>query len=778
MTALLTDNLPLLAGAPNGIKKLRELILELAVRGKLVPQDPSDEPASELLKRIAEEKALSGNLKKTKSLAEITEDEKPFAAPISWVLSRLGHVGEWAVGSGFPTQEQGLTDQPIPFCKVSDMNLSGNERFILTANNSIDEITASRLRVNVHPAGTVVFPKIGGAIATNKRRLLVKPTAIDNNCLGLTPNGTLSSDYLYLLLSSIDLTRYQAGTSVPALSQGVLADIIVGVPPLAEQHRIVAKVDELMALSDRLEAQQADAESAHAQLVQALLDSLTQASGVTDFAANWQRLAEHFHTLFTTEPSIDALKQTLLQMAVMGKLVPQDASDEPASQLLKRIAEEKARLVAEGKLKKHKPLDEIVDEERPFLLPRAWAWVKPEEFSMKITDGEHFKPDTQKTGVYFLSAKDIRDDGVSLENPLFISEETAKKALQRCDPQYGDLLIVSRGATVGRMCKVNVRERFCLLGSVILIKPSEHVLSDFLSIALKSPDSFRQLVNASGSTAQPAIYLRDLKKIALPLPPLAEQHRIVAKVDQLMALCDQLKTRLTQARLLNEQLASTLVERSLAEDAQQIPIVTDRQVARTLLAAEVTHRLHSQRTFGQRKLQKVIYLAEHAAKLAAIQGYYLRDAAGPHDRQLMNKVEGEMQTHQWYERIERETVGHAYRPLSQAGQHRQAYSNAWSVAEQATIEQVIELMRDWDTDRCEMTVTLYAAWNDFILEGRPISDDAIVGEVMHSWNDTKLRFGKTEWLAVLAEMKKHKILMPTGFGKRTKGGMLSLPGFE
>lgn len=198
------------------------------MRGKLVPQDPSDEPASELLKRIAEEKALSGNLKKTKLLAEITEDEQPFAAPSSWVLSRLGYVGEWAVGSGFPTQEQGLTDQPIPFCKVSDMNLSGNERFILTANNSIDETTASRLRVNVHPAGTVVFPKIGGAIATNKRRLLVKPTAIDNNCLGLTPNGTLSSEYLYLLLSSIDLTRYQAGTSVPALSQGVLADIIVG----------------------------------------------------------------------------------------------------------------------------------------------------------------------------------------------------------------------------------------------------------------------------------------------------------------------------------------------------------------------------------------------------------------------------------------------------------------------------------------------------------------------------------------------------------------------
>jgi type I restriction enzyme S subunit len=203
-----------------------------------------------------------------------------------------------------------------------------------------------------------------------------------------------------------------------------------------------------------------------------------------------------------------------------------------------------------------------------------------------------------------------------------------------------------------------------------------------------------------------------------------------------------------------------------------------QKAARTLLAAEVTHRLHAQRTFGQRKLQKVVYLAEHAARLTTIQGSYLRNVAGPHDRQLMNQIEGELQNHQWYERIKRETVGHAYRPLSQAGQHRQAYTGAWSATERATIEQIIELMRDWDTDRCEMTVTLYAAWNDFILEGRPVTDEAIVDEVMHRWNDTKLRFGKPEWLAVLAEMKKQKILMPTGFGKRTIGGMLSLPGFE
>ncbi len=542
MTSLLTDNLPLLAGAPNGINKLRVLILELAVRGKLVPQDPSDEPASELLKRITKGKALSGNLKRTKLLAEITEDEQPFVAPSSWVFSRLGYVGEWAVGSGFPTQEQGLTDQPIPFCKVSDMNLSGNERFILTAKNSIDETTASRLRVNIHPAGTVVFPKIGGAIATNKRRLLVKPTAIDNNCLGLTPNGTLSSDYLYLLLSSIDLTRYQAGTSVPALSQGVLADIIVGVPPLAEQDRISAKVDELMALCDRLEAQQADAESAHTQLVQALLDSLTQASDATDFAANWQRLAEHFHPLFTTEPSIDALKQTLLQLAVRGKLVPQDPNDEPASELLRRITEERESCVAGRRSAKHTALPSTDDTDKTFELPSGWEWVRLQQI-ISVSSGDG------------LVSANMKAEG---EIPVYggngVTGHHDKKNIDKAT------LVIGR---VGYYCgsiHLTPASAWITDNALIVSFSEENLYKNFLFWLLKGTN----LKERENATAQPVISGRKIYPIVLAIPPLAEQHRIVAKVDQLMALCDQLKTRLTQARQLNEQLASTLIEQAVA----------------------------------------------------------------------------------------------------------------------------------------------------------------------------------------------------------------------
>ncbi|MCP5249286.1 MAG: restriction endonuclease subunit S [Candidatus Accumulibacter sp.] len=245
MSVRLLEQLDLIADAPNGIQKLRGLILELAVRGKLVSVD-------------------------TELSATIT----------------LGEVGKWAVGSGFPTAEQGKLGLEILFAKVSDMNLPENKRFISVTNHTISRESAKRLKVNIHPTGTVVFPKIGGAIATNKRRVLVQDTAIDNNCLGITPKTGIDSDWLFVLLSSIDLTKYQAGTSVPALAQGILSEIPVLLPPLAEQNRIVAKVDELMALCDRMEAERADAESAHNTLVHTLLATLTQSADAAELAAS------------------------------------------------------------------------------------------------------------------------------------------------------------------------------------------------------------------------------------------------------------------------------------------------------------------------------------------------------------------------------------------------------------------------------------------------------------------------------------------------------------
>jgi type I restriction enzyme S subunit len=221
-------------------------------------------------------------------------------------------------------------------------------------------------------------------------------------------------------------------------------------------------------------------------------------------------------------------------------------------------------LIKEGRIKKQEPLPEISEGERPFELPVGWEWARPNEFSQKITDGEHFRPPTQHKGVYFLSAKDIRSEGVSFDDPLFVDESVAKKALQRCNPGIGDLLIVSRGATIGRVCIVDTEQVFCLLGSVILIKPMMPMLSQYLRIIMTTPHAFGQLISASGSTAQPAIYIRDIKKILFPIAPLAEQHRIVAKVGELLTLCDTLKARLKDAHTTQVHLADAIVEHATA----------------------------------------------------------------------------------------------------------------------------------------------------------------------------------------------------------------------
>lgn len=474
---------------------------------------------------------------------------------------------------------------------------------------------------------------------------------------------------------------------------------------------------------------------------------------------------------------IKKLRELILELAVRGKLLEQNADDEAAGELLKQITEENSQLIVKGKTREQVPLQEIDEVAAPFKSAPGWLWIKLGDISL-IERGGSPRPikdfltedadglnwikigDTDKGGKYITSA----------------GERIRREGLVKTRMVYPGDFLLTNSMSFGRPYITQIEG--CIHDGWLRISPPSSLVKDYLYLLLSSPYVHSFFVKAAAGAVVLNLNADKVRELPIPLPPLAEQHRIVAKVDELMALCDQLKIRLTQARQLNEKLASTLVERALNDDGKQAPLITDKKTARTLLAAEVTHRLHAQRTFGQRKLQKVIYLAEHAAGLNSVQGSYLRNVAGPHDRYLMNQVEAELQKQQWYERIDRDTIGHAYRPLSLAGQHRQAYNRTWSANEQARIEQVIELMRDWDTDRCEMTVTLYAAWNDFIIEGRLVTDEAIVDEVMHRWNEAKLRFSKGKWLAVLSEMKKHDLLTPTGFGKRTTGGTLILPGIE
>ena len=203
-----------------------------------------------------------------------------------------------------------------------------------------------------------------------------------------------------------------------------------------------------------------------------------------------------------------------------------------------------------------------------------WKMIQLSEVADKITDGEHFRPPTQERGVYFLSAKDVREDKVDFSSPLFISEETAKKALQRCNPEKGDILIVSRGATVGRMCIVKTEKIFCLLGSVILIKVSKNLSSEYLTYVLKSPRINQKLISISGATAQQAIYLRDIKKVEIPLCSLPEQQAIVQEIDTRLSVCDKIEQDIEE----NLEKAEAL-RQSILKKAFEGKLLNERELA-------------------------------------------------------------------------------------------------------------------------------------------------------------------------------------------------------
>ncbi|KJS67588.1 restriction endonuclease subunit S [Stutzerimonas chloritidismutans] len=548
MTALLTDNLPLLAGAPNGIKKLRELILELAVRGKLVPQDPNDEPAGELLKLlITEARDTTGRGKaKKQALPEVCESEQPYILPNGWAWGRLGDVADILDSLRRPVTKQDRKPGPYPYYGASGV---------------VDYVSAY-----IFDEPLVLVGEDGAKWGVGERTAfsITGKTWVNNHAHVLRPKrDAICDDYLVISLTAQDLSQFITGMTVPKLNQARLTSIGIPLPPLAEQHRIVAKVDELIVLCDRLEAQQADAESAHAQLVQALLDSLTQTSEAIDFAANWRRMAEHFHTLFTTVSSIDALKQTLLQLAVMGKLVPQHANDEPASELLKWIAEQKARLM-EGKLKKQKPVDEM-DQKQSFNLPAGWEWVRLGSVSQikggkRLPAGATFS--SKETPHVYIQVTNMKDGTIVNRNLKYIDGVT-QTVIKQYTISKDDLYITIAG-TIGDVGIVPS----CFDGMNLTENAAKIVFQKidkrWLQQALSSQFAQRQFSDSTNQLAQPKLALHRIADSVLALPPLAEQRRIVAKVDQLMALCDQLKTRLTQARRLNEQLATSLVEQAVA----------------------------------------------------------------------------------------------------------------------------------------------------------------------------------------------------------------------
>ena len=569
---MLLSNLDLLATAPGGVARLRELILTLAVQGKLVPQDPADAPAGVLLQKIRAEKdrlIAEGKSKRDKPLAAIAEEEKPFGLPQGWEWVRLFEL--------LPDFQNGASSRgdvggrPVTVLRLADIK---NRRISLNDTRQIP-IAESDIRKYQLREGDILITRVNGS-ADIVGQFNLCDTAVDaiycDHFIRMRVSAQWVEPTFLTLLSESSLMRQRVKelfittAGQKTVNQGHIGSLRFALPPLPEQSRIVTRVEELMRLCDALEAKGQLEAAQHAQLVSTLLGALTASTTPEELADHWQRVAQHFDMLAGRPAAIAALEQTLLQLAVRGLLVPQDPQDEPASVLLQRIRAEKDRLIATGQIKQGKPLPPITDEEKPFELPVGWEWVRMGAV-VNASEAGWSPPcigSPRRPGLWGV----LKVSAVSWgEFDANANKELPSDLVPR--PEYevrdGDFLL-SRANTaelVARSVVVEQAEpKLMLSDKIIRLAVSSQMNRSFLNMANNASYAREHYaVNASGTSSSMKNVSREVVlALPVPLPPLAEQSRIVSRVTALRRLCADLRQRLAERQSVQARLAEALVQ--------------------------------------------------------------------------------------------------------------------------------------------------------------------------------------------------------------------------
>jgi type I restriction enzyme S subunit len=529
-----------LADAPDAVPRMRRLILDLAVRGELVAQEPSDEPADVLLNRVQREKmrlVKSGEIKKQVQLPPIGGNPIPFPLPPGWAASQLGDV---AVCLDYMRKPINATERNLriagkPQCKLFPYYGATQQQ------GWIDDFIFDAELILLGEDGVPFFD------ALRPKAYLISGKAWVNNHAHVFQGILVSNSFLVHWLNTFDYTGRVAGSTRSKLNLSKAIDIPVAIPPLAEQKRIVAKVDELMALCDRLEAQQQERKTRHAALVRASLARFTEAPT----PANLQFL---FHPSYDVTPA--DLRKTILTLAVQGKLVPQDPNDEAVENSLARN-DERRRKVANSDHRASKENQPLLSADDRWDIPETWSWRGLADLVLFV-DYRGKTPAKSSTGVRLLTAKNVRKGQINLSPEEFLSESEYHSWMTRGLPRPGDILFTTE-APMGNAAVVNLTERFALAQRVICFQSYGALDPSFLVLQIIS-EQFQSILdkNGTGMTAK-GIKAAKLKQLPIPLPPLAEQRRIVAKVEQLMALVDALERQLAASRATAEKLLSALV---------------------------------------------------------------------------------------------------------------------------------------------------------------------------------------------------------------------------
>lgn len=544
--------------APDGIPRLRELILKLAMQGKLVPQDPSDQPANELLKEIeAERKRLAkeGKVKAPKPQPDIAAEELRGVLPDGWAWVRNGFLFD--LKKGKVPKDLSESEGSIPYLDIEALDRGNVRRY--TSDAKAPQSTDRDILV-------VCDGSRSGLVLEGKNGAIGSTLSVIETPLFIQPFVKLIFRQGYQRMNSS-----MKGAAIPHLDSKSLLLEVIGLPPLAEQKRIIEKVEGLMARCDELQKLRAEQEERRLMVHTAAIQQLLNITEPEQHQRTNAFLAEYFSDLYTVKENVAELRKAILQLAVMGKLVPQDPSELPASETLKDIDAEKKRRIQDGKVKTSNPLPDIKPEEVPFALPVGWEWVRLGSVS-EIIGGYAYKSNLFKNeGRYqVLRLGNIRPDLIrSEENPVYIDDDLANQT-ESFQAMENDILITMTGTREKRDYLYTARVKQNPLNGRYLYLNQRvgairtYGLSSYFDKALKV-ERFKDAIfsTATGSANQANIGISALREWLLPLPPIAEQQRIVAKIDQLMTLCETLDQQITaatqkQAELLDAIMAQTL----------------------------------------------------------------------------------------------------------------------------------------------------------------------------------------------------------------------------
>lgn len=523
--ALLLEQYARIADAPDAIARLRRFVLDLAVRGKLVEQDPGDEAATGPL--IAA---------KVRNFSEHSE-------LVGWAEAQLGQLLQFQYGKG----------------------LRANER---QENGAVPVFGSNGVVAYTHTALTdkpaIIVGRKGSAGALN---LCSGPSWTTDVAYFVEAPPYFSIEYLLLALSALGLDQLCKGVK-PGLSRSDAYALAIGIPPLVEQHRIVAKVDELMALCDQLEAARAEREAARDTFTLSTLAKLNTPDPES-FGQDARFALANLAPITSRPDQIKQLRQCILRLALAGRLTEQDPADDPASNLLATIDERRSSLLkagypnaTEARTQQRKVAEQALPNELA-ALPHGWEYATLQQCALMVIDCKNKTAPYTSDGVRLIRTTNVRDGKLNSIDQRYVSPETYEVWSARAKPEPGDILI-TREAPMGEVCLIPADTTICLGQRMMLARlVPDTISSRFMLYSLMDPDLMDRVQDKPiGMTVQ-HLRVGGVETLVVPLPPLAEQHRIVAKVDELMALCDRLEASLakgeqTRSRLLEAVLHNVL----------------------------------------------------------------------------------------------------------------------------------------------------------------------------------------------------------------------------